>query len=273
MELEPTSHLLNMRPGPVLTSLVFAVSVACGAFAAEVAPKLVPGSTLTITFPEMPPTFHALYVKKDLKTQMTVLLPRHYDPSRKHPLLVYLNGGDGGNGDTLGVACGISGQQDFVCVSTPLFKADKPWTPGFGFIMIEADGKYMWPFFKTMLDKVEALVPNIDPAHRVLGGFSNGAHATAALIDGSDGEVTRLFSAFLFVEGGGKLKHYDWLKGKTVMMVSSNLKSKPRAQQILDAAIAAGAKGTFLCEDVGQHDFPVAAYKKVGAWLHGPAME
>jgi hypothetical protein len=115
----------------------------------------------------------------------------------------------------------------------PLFKADKPWTPGFGYIMIEADGKYMWPFFKTMLEKVEALVPNLDPAHRVLGGFSNGAHATAALIDGSDGEVSRRFSAFLFVEGAGKLKHYDWLKGKKVMMVSSNLKSKPRAQQIL----------------------------------------
>ncbi len=45
-----------------------------------------------------------LYVKKDLRTQMTVLLPRNYDSSRKHPLLVYLNGGDGGNGDTLGVA-------------------------------------------------------------------------------------------------------------------------------------------------------------------------
>jgi hypothetical protein len=41
----------------------------------------------------------------------------------------------------------------------------------------------------------------------------------------------------------------------------------------LDAAIAAGAKGTFLCEDVGKHDFPVAAYKKVGTWLHGPAIE
>ncbi len=264
---------MNMPPRPIVTSLVFAVSVACGTVVAEPAPQLAPGCTLTITFPEMPPTFHALYVKKDLNTQMTVLLPRNYDPRRKHPLLVYLNGGDGGNGDTLGAARGISGQQDFVCVSMPLFKADKPWTPGFGYIMVEADGKYMWPFFKTMLDKVEALVPNIDPAHRVLGGFSNGAHATAALIDASEGELSRLFSAFLFVEGGGKLKHYDWLKGKTVMMVSSNIKSKPRAQQILAAAIAAGARGTFLCEDVGKHDFPSAAYEKVGAWLRGPAME
>src|ERR1043165_3152402 len=39
------------------------------------------------------------------------------------------------------------------------------------------------------------------------------------------------------------------------------------------AAIASGAKGAFLCEDVDKHDFPVAAYKKVGVWLHGPGME
>lgn len=258
---------------PLTSALMALLMAAPVSLTAEPVRGLAPGSSFPVTFRDMPPTFHALYVKKDFKTQMTVLLPRNYDPSRKHPLLVYLNGGDGGNGDALGVARGITGQQDFVCVNMPLFKAVKPWTPGFGYVMIEPDGKYMWPFFKTMLDKVEALVPNLDPAHRVLGGSSNGAHATAALIDASDGEVTRLFSAFLFVEGGGKLKHYDWLKGKTVMMVSSNIKSKPRAQQILDAAVAAGAKGTFLCEDVGKHDFPVSAYPAVRKWLCGPVME
>lgn len=265
------------REEQMKTPLTFAVMTlllaAPVAFSAEPARELAPGASLSFMFPEMPPTFCALYAKKDLKTQMTILLPRNYDPAKKHPLLVQLSGGDGGNGDSLGVARGITGQQDFVCVSMPLFKAVKPGAPGFGFVMVEQDGKYMWPFFKTMLEKVLATVPNLDPAHRVLGGFSNGAHATAALIDASEGEVTRLFSAFLFVEGGGKLKHYDWLKGKSVMMVSSNSKSKPRAQQILDAAIAAGAKGTFLCEDVGKHDFPVSAYPAVRQWLCGPVMK
>lgn len=240
--------------------------------AAEKAPNLKPDGTITVTFPEMPPTLYALFTKQDVKAKMTVYLPRNYDPAKKHPLLVYFNGWDGGDGNTLGVARGISGQRDFICVSMPLFKApgykvEKANTPGKDFIIIEPDGRSMWPFFKTMLDKVEALVPNIDTTHRVMGGFSNGAHATAALIEGSDGEVSKLFMAFLFVEGGGKLKRYDLLKDKLVMMVSSNIKSKPRAQQILDAYIAAGAKGTFLCEDVGKHDFPVTAYKMVGAWL------
>jgi predicted esterase len=131
----------------------------------------------------------------------------------------------------------------------------------------------MWPFFKTMIEKLEEAVPNIDPAHRILGGFSNGAHATAALIDQSGGEVTRRFSAFIFVEGGGRLQHYELLKGKPLLMVSSNAKSKPRAQEICDTARAARARSTLLVEDVGKHDFPVSAYPAVGRWLRGPAME
>jgi predicted esterase len=131
----------------------------------------------------------------------------------------------------------------------------------------------MWPHFKTMLDKLEKLVPNIDPAHRVLGGFSNGAHATAALIDSSDGEITPIFSAFAVVEGAGKLEHYERLKGKPFLMVSSSAKSKPRAEQIVEAVKAAGARTTFLFEDVGKHDFPASAYPAVRIGLRGPALE
>jgi hypothetical protein len=110
---------------------------------------------------------------------------------------------------------------------------------------------------------IKERVPNIDPWYQVLGGFSNGAHATAGLIDVSGGEIIRRFSAFLFAEGGGRMKHFELLKGKPFLMVSSNAKSRPRAQQICDAAKAAGAKATFICEDVGKHDFPASAYPAV----------
>ena len=73
------------------------------------------------------------------------------------------------------------------------------------------------------------------------------------------------------VEGGGKLRRYDLLKGKPILMVSSNAKSKPRAQQIRDAAEAAGARATLVVEDVGHHAFPVSAYPAVREWLRGPA--
>ena len=278
MDLVLVCHLMNMPPRPVVSSLIFAVSVACGAFAAEQTPKLAPGSTFTTTFPDMPQTFFAMQQKKNVPAQMTVYLPTNYDPAKKFPLLIWLNGGDGGDGTTLGVARGITQGRDFICVSVPLFKASLapvsgPKGPRPGFVINTADGKAMWPHFKTMLDKLEKLVPNIEPAHRVLGGFSNGAHATAALIDSSDGEITRIFSAFAVVEGAGKLEHYERLKGKPFLMVSSNAKSKPRAEQIVEAANAAGAKAELLVEDVGQHDFPVKAYPKVGAWLRGPGMQ
>lgn len=253
----------------ILTALVPAFRVG----AAEPAPKLAPGSTFTVAFPEMPPTFYDLEQKKDAKAQMTVFLPTNYEPGRKRPLLVFLNGGDGGGGSNLGVARSLCEGKDFVCVSVPLFKVTAPKTPGGDYIMRDPDAKYMWPHFRTMLAKLEELVPNLDPAHRVLGGFSNGAHATQGLIDASEGEVSRRFSAFFFVEGGGRLQHYDLLKGKPYLMVSSNAKSRPRAQQVHDQAKAAGARATLIVVDVGKHDFPVSAYPAVRAWLRGPALE
>ena len=264
---------MNILVRPWAMALLVAASAATSALAAEPAPKLAPGSTFTVAFPEMPPTFYARYEKKDIEAQMTVFLPTNYEPGRKYPLFVFLSGGDGGPGSNLGVARSLSEGKDFVCVSVPLFKATDPKAPGGEYVMRNPDAKYMWPFFRTMLAKLEELVPNIDPAHRVLGGFSNGAHAAQGLIDESAGEIARRFSAFLFVEGGGRLQHYDLLKGKPYLMVSSNAKSRPRAQQISDAAKAAGAKATLIVEDVEKHDFPVSAYPAVRKWLRGPAME
>ena len=95
----------------------------------------------------------------------------------------------------------------------------------------------------------------------------------ANLIDESNGEVAHRFTAFFFVEGGGRLQHYELLKGKPYLMVSSNAKSRARAQQLYDAAKAAGAKAILIVEDVGKHEFPVSAYLAVRKWLLGPVME
>ena len=265
--------------------LALAVAVLAGASCVaqptppvDSAPRLKPGSLFTVQFPDMPPTFYDVFEGKDVKAQMSVYLPTNYDPGRKYPVLIFLNGWDGGDAANPGVSRALSQGQDFVCVSVPLFKAPDfrvtaPNVAGTGFIITDPDGKAMWPCFKTMLAKLEELLPNLDSAHYVLGGFSNGAHAIAALLDASAGEVAQRFCAFLFVEGGGKLVRYDLLKDKPMLMVSSNAKSRPRAQQIADTAKAAGAKTSFLCEDVGKHDFPVSAYPAVRVWLRGPAMQ
>ena len=236
------------------------------------AAALTPGAVLTLPFPDLPPTFHALATGKKVGAQMTVYLPRNYDPHRRHPLLLFLNGGDGGAGANPGVARALSEERDFICVNLPLFKARDPKAPGGEIIMRHSDAEYMLPRFRAMLAQLEATVPNIAPEHRILGGFSNGAHAIQGLLDASDGDIARRFSAFLFVEGGGRLEHYAQLRGKPFLIVSSSARSQPRAGQICAAAREAGAKATHLAVDVGGHAFPPSAYPAVRAWLRGPAL-
>lgn len=232
--------------------------------------KRTPGSSFTINFPEMPATFHALFAGQQAVARMTVFLPRNYDPARKHPLLVFLDGWDGGDASNAGVARALSQEQDFVCVAVPLFKATDPHATTGEIIMRDEDARYMWPYFRTMLAKLDEAVPNLAPGFQVLGGFSNGAHATQGLIDESEGEIARRFSAFFFVEGGGRLHHYELLKGKHFLMVSSSAQSRPRAEQIYTAAKDAGADASFVPVDVGKHAFPVSSYPAVRAWLLNP---
>ncbi|HEX2999618.1 MAG TPA: hypothetical protein VHR86_05210, partial [Armatimonadota bacterium] len=56
------------------------------------------------------------------------------------------------------------------------------------------------------------------------------------------------------------------------LMVSSNAKSRPRAQQLCETAKAAGALASLVFVDVGKHDFPVTSYPAVREWLRGPAL-
>src|ERR1017187_6054236 len=148
-----------MRSHVVCLVLLAPSLLAYNGLAAEPAPKLTPGSTFTITFPDMPLTFYDRSEDKDMKARMTVFLPRNFDHARKYPLLVFLNGGDGGPGANPGVARGLSEEKDFVCVSVPLFKASDPKSPG-GYLFQDPDARYTWPFFQTMLAKLEAVVPN-----------------------------------------------------------------------------------------------------------------
>lgn len=260
----------------VCTIVALTLLLVAGRALAENSPSaLRPGATLTIAFPELPPTYYALAQKKNVPAQMTIFLPTNYDPARKHPLFIFLSGGDGGAGGDPAVARAITQEKDFVCVSMPLFRAPEPQgTTQRGTVVISGpDGRAMWPCFRAMLAKLDDVVPNLDPAHQVLGGFSNGAHATAALLDESDGAVARRFSAFFFGEGGGKLQHYELLRGKSFLMLSSQTASRPRAEEIRAAAEKAGAATTFLFDDIGRHGFAPSAYPGVRAWLHDAAAQ
>jgi hypothetical protein len=243
---------------------------------AAAAPELVPGKTFTIRFPDLPPTFYRLDTEEKIPTQMTVFLPANYDRNRKHPLLIFLEGGNGGGATNPKVARALSEEKDFVCVILPLFKEKllPKQPPGNGsniprILMHPEEASYMWPIFKKMLARLDEVVPNLDPEHQIIGGFSNGAHTIAAMIDDANCDLSQRFSGFFLVEGGMHIQRFESLKGKAILMVWGNERSRAKGQNNCDAALAADARASlYIMNNVG-HDFPVREYPAVRAWLRG----
>ena len=159
--------------------------------ASSASAPLVPGQQFTIAFPDMPQPFDAISAGKRSTATMHIFLPQNYDAQRQHPLLIFLGGGNGGAAGGMNVARKLADERDFVCVGLPYFKAkvETNATGKIGLALYPEDFEIMWPLLRTMLAKLDAKVPNIDPAHRILGGFSNGGHTTAGLLDYSEGEV------------------------------------------------------------------------------------
>ncbi|MEI6502781.1 MAG: hypothetical protein WCP21_17365 [Armatimonadota bacterium] len=253
----------------------FAALLAAAGCVAQPAPPLLPGSTFTLKFPQMPPTLAELMAPQGIPPMMSVYLPRNYDPQRKHPLLVYLQGWDGNRADSPSYPRLIAQEQDYVCVIMPLFKrnldpADPVNTPPV-MIIRDEDGKFAWPLYQEMLAKLEAAVPNLDPDRRILGGFSNGAHMVGELIDQSNGEIARQFSAFFLVEGGGRMQRYDLLKGKRLLLLYGNPKALARIQQMHDSGTAAGVEATIHEMPGVGHAFPPEQFPAVREWLRASA--
>ena len=258
-----------IRTGIAIAALTAICLLSRAALADGAAPALTPGSTFFVQFPEMPPTYWALQSHKTDPAQMGIALPRNYTPTGKFPLLIFLSGGNGGNGSGLGVIRTISAGKDYVCANMPLFIKTLKANGG---VMQDEDGAYMWPYFRTMLEKLLQVVPNIDTDHMILGGFSNGSHAVQGLIDGSDGEITRRFAAFFLIEGGARVQRWNLLKGKPYLIVISQGKSLAGMKLYCDAAKEAGVNATLICQDLGVHGIPEQAYPAMSAWLTGPAM-
>ena len=132
----------------------------------------------------------------------------------------------------------------------------------------------MWSLYRKMLTRLAQLVPNIDPAHSVLGGFSNGGHATAGLIEQSDGEVLKLFAAFLFVEGGGRLTQFGLLKDRPMLLAYGSKSTRlSRIQEVEQAAKAAGVQIVIHEMKGSGHAFPEGEYPAVRDWLRNVVLK
>ena len=164
---------------------------------------LRPGAVLRLEFPDLPPNMVAMFGNKPNVSVLVADLPSNYSAERKFPIVVYLDGGNGGDYLSTNWLRDILGPDDFIAVRMPLFKKEKiPADPAGGRAILPKDFEVIRTSYRMMLETLFKKVPNITPQGSALGGFSNGAHTTGVLLEGGDDFITAHFDHFYFIEGG-----------------------------------------------------------------------
>lgn len=227
--------------------------------------RVKPGADFYVDYPDMPMTLASKTAR------MNIIIPKDYDPSKKYPLFLWLNGAKGG--PSAHKANKISQEKRFICVSFPLFKEstrDGASVEGTSNIyMRQTDMKINWDNFKIMLNDLYKIVPNIDPDIRIAGGFSNGAHTIAYLLNGSDGEFQEHFTSYILWEGGDQLSNFKSIKDRALLLVwgeaasyGEKLKSKVKVAE------GTGIKSKGISMPGIGHDCPVEDYAdQVREWM------
>ena len=269
---------------PFATALLFATFAALhGADDPKPAPDLKPDTRIILKFPELPQTLYAMQSGQEALTQAYLALPENYSPERKFPLFVFLYGGHGGPGAGPGRGHQIMENKDCIFVNLPLFKKKiDPSGPFKGLLITtEQDGETICRAYTAMLKKVYANIPNIDTAHNIIGGMSNGAHSIVAMFEQGDAYLMSTFQNLVLIEGGWyAIKTFDRYKGKGILYLHGDYagqddwlgkkmrKDLPKAVKKLEDAIAThqlNASGLVM-KNTG-HDMPVKFNADVKAWV------
>lgn len=164
---------------------------------------LRPSAIIKLEFPDLPPTLYSQAKNEDVPATLTAQLPDNYTPEGKWPLFVFIAGGIGGKGTEVGNARKIIGTTNFIAVTLPLFqRVYDPKEEAKGMALGVDDFVTLRQAYRTMLSRLMKEVPGIVAEGSAVGGFSNGAHATALLIAGKDEFTLAHFRQFFFVDGG-----------------------------------------------------------------------
>jgi len=219
---------------------------------------LVNAEDLTLTFPDLPHERH------DQVAQCHVTLPKGYDLQKKYPLVVWLEGGDGGDqphSDFLPPG-------DYVLAGLPYPKGANHPTVNY----IVGDFPTIWKFHRTMLEEIYRKVPNIDRSTSIIAGFSNGAHSIDGMLRLNlppEERVSAYFRVFILVEGGGWTSgDFPGMKGKFAYVAfgenSGLTRTVPRVAQGL---IAQGAQVRLSMMRNTGHSFADFEKETVKHWL------
>ncbi len=169
------------------------------------AQALAPGVVSRITFTEdtLPATLHCMWTGTNVPPTLAVRLPDDFDSTKSYPLLVYVPGFDGGVDGNIGNAQTITGPRGWIVASLPLFKKtlDRGEVSG-GLLVSQEDAPVISGAYRTMLGRLFALLPNIDPERSAMVGFSNGALTLAVLLSSHDTFLFDHFRNFCLVDHG-----------------------------------------------------------------------
>jgi len=256
--------------------------------------KLEPNAKIALEFPDLPETFQSKSTHEKHPAMLSAQLPENYTRAAKFPIFVFLDGGNGGGGNSSS-ARSIAGPRDFITVSLPLFRdpsgAQTAGIPGFpvdtSFIVNMSDAPVLSAAYRTMLQKLFATVPNITSERSTLGGFSNGAHATGALLASKDEFVLGHFTAFCFFEGGlGLLLHPEALQQPVLkrcrfivlfgdrdddpkLQIARTLIAGPLIEKLQGQAAELKLDFTRIVMHGYGHQMPPEYRKLLGEWVRG----
>ena len=272
-----------------LAALLSASSVWAGEISLE------PGAVIRLSFPDLPPTLIAQAKQEPAAAMLTARLPDNASTPGHWPLFVFIAGGVGTKGDNVGPARTIVGPRDFIAVSLPLFQRVFDTNEVAGGMGIGVDDfDTLRSAYRVMLGRLLETVPGIVAERSTLGGFSNGAHATALLIAGRDEFTLEHFRQFVFVEGGVQFLAPFGLTAPTlsrcrmlVLRADQPLPTgggagraawdvRPSLDKIFDGvgemARARGLDWTEVVMRGQKHSFPPEYQEVVGQWVRGERM-
>lgn len=251
------------------------VFVAFSVFVSGVVWGIKPDTTLFFYFPDLPETNYFRATAKFPTTLCSVYVPKDFCENKTIPVVLWIEGGTGGSGDHIEIVKEIFGKTGAILINFPLFKekvdslmpdSSNYWTR----IRIRnADNDVLWTSYKTMLDTILKVFPLIDTSNAYMGGFSNGAHATAVLLNRNEHEITKYFSKYYFIEGGDGLENFSVLRNRYVFYMQGTELSYPNwVKFYFQQAKKCNAKADFVYMKGAGHNFPAGYYYKLRKWIH-----
>lgn len=256
------------------------LAIACGmagSSARAEPPPLKPGSILRFEFPELSPNMAAMFGGKPIPNVLVAELPANYSAERKFPIVIYIDGGNGGDYLSTKWLREVLGPDDFIAVRLPLFKKEKiPTDPAGGRAVLSKDFEIIRANYRVMLEKLFSTVPNITPQGSALGGFSNGAHTTGVLLEGGDEFTLAHFDRFYFIEGGVRqltaetLRRPDLQKARLLVMLGDRGRGPEIMSKLGDFVSTAKAAEVDLTRVMMRgygHEWPLDYKKLLPLWL------